>query len=146
MSKYSLRKKRELILSEEAARDQIVELLEYYDIDVDGDTSDERANQGVEKILDKLTTFVRQGVLEVGTDDKGKIQVKHNLSGGESLVYGEINARAKVVMEKCDQNANYSRVYALMGSLCGLGKGAIEKLPAKDLNVVEVLGTVFMIA
>jgi hypothetical protein len=146
VSKYSLRKKKEMILSEEAARDQIVELLEYYDIDVDRNEVEDAVSKQVENTLDQLTLYVRQGVLEIARNDKGKLEVKHNLSGGDTLVYGEINSKAKLAMEKFDPKAGYSRTYAFMGSLCGLGKGAIEKLPAIDLGVVEVLGTVFMTA
>jgi hypothetical protein len=47
-------------------------------------------------------------------------------------------------MEKFEAGAGYSRIYAFMGALCGVGKAGIEKLPARDLGVVEVLGSVFL--
>ena len=146
-SKYALRKKKELLLSEESAREQILEMLEFYDIDVERNEVEDAAGKSVENTLDNLTTYVRQGVLSVGRNAAtGRLEVTHTLSGGEVLIYGEINAKAKLAMEKFDSKAGYSRTYAFMGSLCGLGKGAIEKLPAIDLGVVEVLGLVFMSA
>lgn len=145
MSKYSRRTPEVFILAEEPAHEQIIDLLEYYDIDVAA-SGDEKAVAGMEAVLDTLTTFVRRGVLEVKWDAKGKIEVLHTLSTGDTLTYHEINSQAKLAMEKFDAKAGYSRVYAFMGSLCGLGKTAIEKLSAKDLNVVEILGTVFITA
>lgn len=143
MSKYSLPPKDEkFVLSEESARDQIVTLLDYYDIDVDRLAGDERGQQVVEKALDQLTLFVRRGVLEVTREPK--LVVTQQLSGGDVLTYREIDSKAKLAMEKFDPTAGYSRIYAFMGSLCGLGKTAIEKLPARDLGVVEILGTVFL--
>lgn len=145
-TKYGLRNKKPFILSEESARDQLLDVLEYYDIDVERNTTEESVSDQVEQMLDNLTNYIRQGVLEVGRTTDGKMTVRHNLSGGDSLTYGEINSKAKLAMEKFDPKAGYSRTYAFMGSLCGLGKGAIEKLPAIDLGVVEVLGTLFMSA
>lgn len=145
ISKYARPAKEEVfVLAEEPAREQVMDLLDYYDIDMT--PSSDKGALTVEKSLDFLTNCVRRGTLEVKRNEKGKMEVVHLLSTGDTLTYKEINSQAKLAMEKFDQDATYSRVYAFMGSLCGLGKAAIEKLGPKDLTVVENLGTLFIIA
>lgn len=147
-SKYATRKATDFQISEESATDQVVELLDYYDIDVDRLTEGEdRAGSALEKALDHVRDGFRSGRLELVRDNTGKLTVVHHLKGaGEPLVYQEISAKAKLAMERFDPAAGYSRLYAFMGALCGIGKGAIEKLPPQDLALVEVLGTVFLTA
>lgn len=150
MSKYALRKKHEHFLSEEAATEQVVDLLEYYDIDVEK-IPEEIAGQdsinpreGVERALDAVRDYIRRGVLEVARDPKsGAVVVNHTLVSGAIITYGELTAKAKLAMDKATKTGNYSRIYALMGSLCGIGQAAVEKFSARDLSVAEVLGAVF---
>jgi hypothetical protein len=145
MGKYSIvRKADEYTLSEESATEQVVTLLTYYDIDVDK-IPDTDAKAGFERALDTVTSFIRRGVLEVITDKDNRVSVIHNLiDGNDKLTYGELGARHKLAMDRVKKGEDYHRMYALMGSLSGIGSGAIEKLKAKDLSVVEVLGTVFL--
>lgn len=144
MSKYAFQKhESDLVISEENAIASVTELLQYYDIDVDR-VNDESALKAIERALDQITLHVRRGVLEFSRDEKSRMNVMHKLSNGDVLIYTEIGSKAKLAMEKFDPNAGYSRIYAFMGSLSGVGKAGIEKLPAKDLAVVELLGTVFM--
>lgn len=141
MSKYSRRKAPEFIISSEIAAEQVCELLEYYDIDVESLDSDE--GNPLEKALDHIARAFRTGALDIERDENGKMLVNQMLANGERLQYREISAKAKLAMEKFKPEAGYSRIYAFMGSLCGLGKGGIEKLEARDLAIVEVLGAVF---
>ena len=150
-SKYALRKRPETyLISEEAARDQVIELLEFYDIDIEklpGDSGEDgkiSPREGFEAALDQLTEYVRRGVVEISGSDTGKLQVRQNLAAAdaEPLFYKEINAQAKLAMDRA-KGKGYGRLYALAGYLCGLGDAAIIKLPARDLAVVEILGTVF---
>jgi len=144
MSKYALKKKKEYLLSEESATEQIVELLTYYDIDVEkiGDNNEAGA-ASLETILDNLNGYVRQGVLEVVRDKDSKLTVVHTLTSGDKVTYGEVSAKAKLAMDKFKQDETYRRIYGMMGSLSGLGSAVIEKMSAHDLSVVEALGTVF---
>lgn len=150
MSKYSIsNRKKQFDISEEVATEQLVELLDYYDIDVErltaGETKEEKlAAAGLEKSLDQIRDAIRAGVVEIVRDGSGKMTVVQTISNGEKLTYGEVSSKAKLAAEKFDQNAGYSRIYAFMGSLAGCGDTAIKKLPARDLGIVEVLGTVFM--
>jgi hypothetical protein len=142
MSKYAIpRKPADYTLSEEAATDQVVKLLTYYDINTE--TFPDEAKVQFERALDTITDHVRRGTLEVMTDPQGRVTVIQNLTNGDKLTYGELGAKHKLAMDRVKQGENYHRLYALMGSLCGLGSGVIEKLPARDLSVVEVLAAVF---
>ena len=146
MSKYGLKKDKKFLISEEAAVDQVVRLLGYYDIDVDRLTSGDDSEMAAkfEMALDSVRDYFRTGQLELGEADGSKLTVIHHLRGGDTLTYGEVSSKAKIAMERFDPQAGYSRLYAFMGALCGIGKGAIEKLGPQDLSVVEVLGTVFL--
>lgn len=139
-SKYTRRKN--YVLSEEVAREQIMDFLEYYDID-----PEQGENNPLEQALQTIEDYIRRGVLEVGRDDASKIKVIHNLSSGnEALEYHEIQAKHKISVDSCKSNAGYTRIYTFMGALSGVGRAGIEKLSAKDLAVVEVLGLVFLAA
>jgi hypothetical protein len=148
-SKYALRKAPDFIISEESATDQVVTLLEYYDIDVEAASDVENEESGIsprvgmERALDQLAVYVRRGILEISADKDSKIKVCQTLAGGETINYKEVNARAKLAMDRV-KGKGYTRVYAFMSSLASLPPGAIEKLPPRDLAVVEVLGTVFL--
>lgn len=143
-SKYGrTRSVAENLLSVESATEQVNDLLEYYDIDVAAIADMPDVGPMFERALDSVRDYVRRGVLEVIRDTNAKLTVKHHVNGVEPLVYRELDAQAKLAMDRVPREQSYARTYALMGSLCGLGSGAIEKLPAKDLAVVEVLGAVF---
>lgn len=143
-TKYTRKKAEDYTLSEEVATEQIIDLLEYYDIDIEqiGD-ADEKAAKGLETVLDTLCRHIRTGKLTVDRGADDKLVVTQTLTNGETLTYSEISAKSKLAMEKYNNDSNYSRIYAFMGSLSGVGKAGIEKLSAKDLGVVEVLGAVF---
>lgn len=146
MSKYAMKKIFEdtFVLSEEVAIEQVNELLGYYDIDLEAllDGSEQTGN-AFEKALDHVARGFRKGALTLDYTPDGKIQVVQKLGNGSELTYSEIAAKNKIAMEKFDPQAGYSRIYAFMGSLCGIGKAGIEKLGPQDLAIVEVLGTVF---
>ena len=144
MSKYARKNKVEYALSEEVAQEMVCEILDYYDIDVEALTAGESkaGAAAFENALDHISRAFRSGKLETERDKNSKLLVIQTLEGGEKLTYGEINARAKLASEKYP-DANYSRIYAFMGSLSGVGKTAIEKLSPKDLAIVEVLSSVF---
>lgn len=150
MSKYAVAKKKDaFVISEEVAIEQVQELLKYYDIDVEalsvGDSREEKAQAiAFERTLDHISHAFRSGALTIEHDKDGKIEVHQAIKGADPLVYVEIRAKHKVVMERFPQEAGYSRIYAFMGSLCGIGKVGIEKLGPTDLGTVEVLGTLFL--
>jgi len=147
-SRFALKTKPANILSEEVAHDQVMDLLSYYDIDPDRQTDAKPEEVSTfERALLQLRDYIQRGALDVGRDKDGRIEVTQTLASGDTIIkYGEIKAKHKVAMETCDPKAGYSRIYAFMGAVSGLGKAGIEKLAPRDLAVVEVLGMVFLAA
>lgn len=143
MSKFGLNKKIEYALSEEVAVNQVVSMLEYYEIDVD--SMDEKQGDAVNSILENLTRFVRQGRLEIIVDDSGIKCIQTLAKNSEiKITYKEIDGRAKTAMgtkKDADQNG---RLYAVMGALSD-GEAALLKLKGPDVSLVENLGAVFLL-
>lgn len=133
------------LLSEEAAMDQVMMFLSYYDIDV-ARITEEQSLQQSERTLDHLRSFIQEGRVEIRRGEGETLEVVHNLKGGSSVIYYEVNADAKLAMDKYPAEARYARVYALMGALCKLGSDAIKKFHVRDLAVVDILGSLFMSA
>lgn len=129
--------------SEDVARDQLMLLLEYYDIDT-GRITDLDLRRDAEQPLDHLLDLIRMGKVEIRRTVQEKVEVVHTLQSGETVIYGELNAKAKLAMDKHSTDARYARKYALMGSLCGMGSAAIELFPPRDLAVVDLLAMLFM--
>ena len=147
-SPFALRKKAEHVLSEESAQEQVLEFLEYYDIDVEKIPKDENGSNSIERALKQLVEYIRRGSVEMGRDGDQKMKVTVMLSKGDTVIeFGELGAKHKLAMDRASKTGgNYERIYALMASLAGLPTGAIEKLPARDLAMVEILGMVFLAA
>lgn len=129
-------------ISEEAAREQLDALYGYYEIDFND--MPKALGEALKATDRKLVKAVRLGRIEVGTDDKGVIQVTQTTRNGEKLTYREIDGNAKIAMGGKDENDAYGKAYALMGSLSGVGEAGIQQLKSHDLSVVECLGTVFL--
>lgn len=144
---FALRKKAEYVLSEESARDQVLDFLEYYDIDVTKIPLDENNSNSVDRALKQMTEYIRRGSVEVGRDADQKLKVTVTLTRGDTVIeFGELGAKHKLAMDRVSDKGNYSRIYALMASLAGLPAAAIEKLPARDLAMVEIIGMIFLAA
>jgi hypothetical protein len=145
MSKYALPPKpaEAFQLSEESAMVQVLDFLTYYDIDtaraVDSDNL-----AAVERTLDALRDFIREGKVEIRRDSNSKLEVVHNLAGGTPITYRELNAEAKLATDRLPGNAGIARAYALMGSLSGIGSDGIKKFSPRDLTIVELLSQLFM--
>lgn len=144
VSRYALKRKTSgFIISEEVAEEQVLDLLTYYDIDL-SKIKDPVKIAFVERVFDQLRDYIRRGQVEIKWDNESRLEVAQHLSGGQEVIYSEVSAKAKLAMDRAPQEARYARIYAIMGSLSGLGSTAIEKLPARDLAVVEILGSVFL--
>lgn len=139
MGKFSLRKK-EYKLSEEVGHDQVMTLIEYYDIDIDSLDNDQ-LEDSLESMFNRLVDHVRTGHVSIEPDDD-KLKITQFLSNDETINYKEITARSKICMDKYKDNERYKRIYAFLGNLSGLGEPGISKLKGKDLSVAEILGSV----
>ena len=128
-------------LSEEVARDQFDIFLDYYDIDIDGHKEDTRAMLMMS--VRKIVRAIRRGKLEISLDQEGDVVVQQNLKQ-DKITYAVISGRHKVAMKAKSDTDNYGKLYALMGSLSGLGEKAITDLRGADLGVVECLGAFYL--
>ena len=144
-SKFALAKKKQPV-SESVAMDQVMSFLEKFDIDVDT-IEDKKSKSGVESTLNKMTAYVRSGLIEI-VDKDGQITIVQHLShpkgNVQTLEYKEISGRHKVAMDGYDENERYKMMYSLAGSISGIGYDGILKLEGKDLSVAEVLGAIFL--
>jgi hypothetical protein len=145
--------KEDMQISKETAKDQLDQLLNYYDLDpddykeiqVDGNS----AGIAIDVSIKKITKAIMKGRLEITLDDNGRPFVVQHLVGRyksvDKLTYKPITGSAKVEMDKRKGESN-SKLYALMGSLSGEGAEIIQALEGPDLSLVESLGGLFLMA
>ena len=133
-------KKLAMKLSEDSAQEQLNKLLDYYEIDFN-DIPIEQKN-AFEMIGKKLVKFIRQGRLEIKTEDG--IQCIQTLRNGTTTItYKELNGKAKTAMGTKGPDDGNGRIYALMGALSD-GETVITDLKGPDLSLAECLGAVFL--
>jgi hypothetical protein len=123
------------------AKEILQEWLDYYDIEFD-DIVNEQGKEGAETAVNKLKRAIRNGRLEIEEDpEKGLIVIQHTKK--TVIKYGEISGKSKMEADK--HKGNHSRLYAILGSLSGLGVDAIAKLKGKDLGLAECIAVVFLV-
>jgi plasmid stabilization system protein ParE len=124
-----------------AAHETIKKMLDYYEIDID-EIEDKDLKRAIKQGYDRLIKAARLGRLSVKLEDG--IKIIQTLKNGESIEYREIDGVAKTEMAGKQADDHYGKSYALMGSLSGLGEGAIKQLKGVDLSLAEVLGLIFL--
>lgn len=147
MSKYSLPEKTPKI-SEETAHDQIMMLLERYDIDVD-QMETEKA-ETMETTIDKVVGAIMKGQLEVKEEDDGEIIVVQYImhrsanSTVDKLVYGEMRNRDHIAMES--KGNEIKKMSSLLASMCKTNgaKSIIGQLRSSDATAAEYLSLLFL--
>lgn len=145
-SKYSLEKKK-VIVSEENAHVQIMQLLERNNINVDKLDEDEIVK--VEKCLDTITSAIIYGQIEVLEED-GKVKIKQNIllrgekSTVDHLIYGEVTGTAHIDMSSSDNHLE--RALSLMSNICETNgaNAIIKQLRSSDLSIAEALSVLFL--
>lgn len=129
-------------ISEEVARDQFQEFLDYYDLDPSVMPEDQRA--AFESSASRIIKAVRSGKLEFGQDGTVKQFLKKPVGEVSEIKYEELSGMHKVAMKSKKGEDHYGRMYALLGSLSGLGEMGIMKLKGADLSVAESVGIIFL--
>lgn len=135
------------VLSKDAAESVVQKIFDYLEIDMD-EIEDKETKRMIKANIGRLVKAVRLGRLEVLTNDGFKIvqHLRNDANKENSLTFRAPGAQAKKAMgEKLITDFN-GRIYALMGSCCGYGEAAIDKLDPVDLSVVEVIGAIFLSA
>lgn len=139
--------KKKRTISEESAQEQMQEFLDYYDIDA-RDIEIDQGEESVETVLNRLIRAIQKGYLEVDMSG-GEPVVTQNLQHppGEvkTLVYGVIQARHKIEMDKASKDRGAVRMHALMSALSGEAPRAIQSLQGVDMSIMERLATLFMV-
>jgi hypothetical protein len=131
-------KKKENVLSEESAKEQLDLLLDYYGMD-SNDMPEEH-----ESTVKEIIRAIQSGAIEV-KENEGVVTVIQNLVSGQTLEYKGVDlASAKMAMKAAKVDDHYGRIYALTGSLSGVGIDGIKKLAPKDLSITESLGVIFL--
>ena len=134
-------------ISPESAATQVDELLDYYDVVAD---DREPKDAGVIRAMRaKLVRYYQRGRLDHIRDTKGHLVVRQHLVEPPGTVpvfeYGGQMSAARVAMDAYESQAFYQRMYALMGSLSGLGETAIRALGNRDVAVMETVAQVFLV-
>lgn len=126
-------------ISAQVAGDQIATFRKYYDFGSDVLNKEQEA--AIAQPLKVVTKALMAGRLVFDDDCVTITQYRKN---GDDLVYKEVSGRAKMEMAKQPEDNTYGRLYALMGSLCGLDLNAMAKLKGPDLKCMEMLGLLFI--
>lgn len=146
MGKYALKKK-EPVISKENAIDQIMVLLERYDIDT-AEMEDEES-KAFEQTIDNVVKAIMKGALEV-FEANGEVKVKQIIqntsekSTVKELIYSECKGKHHILMKK---GANdQAKMLSLMFSMCETNGGfsIIEQLKSSDLKYLEYLSLLFL--
>lgn len=141
------KKKKEMVLSEEAAEQQLQLFLDYYDIDLE-DTDDKdllRANRSVKK---KVIKAIRKGLVEVKEENE-TLNVYQTLEKPmqgitNPIRYKEPTGHSKIAMKESDKEDYYGKMYNLLGGMSGEGKAPFLKMKGKDLSIAESLALLFL--
>lgn len=140
-SRFKIEKKR--VISEENAVAQVIKFCEKYDLDVEPEEGE--INEALDSFLSAITEYVSLGYLSF---DLEKMEITQKLQDPPAdvaeLVYQKIGGRQKRAMDGFGSDEHYAKVYALMGSACGMDGNAIQKLSGVDIKVVEALGLAFL--
>jgi plasmid stabilization system protein ParE len=132
------------ILSQEAAEAEIKKIFDYYEIDAN-EIEDKDQKKFIIANYDRMIKAARLGRLEVKTE-KGIEVIQHLRGSDDTVIYKEIDGNAKVATAGKETTDMYGRIYAVQGSLTGLGETAIRKMKGVDLSLCEVLGAIFLSA
>lgn len=126
-------------LSQEVAEDNLTQFLDFYEIYPE-ELPSEPEKDAVHTAINKLIIAVRKGWLTFKEDGtcvqrlKNKTEIKYGVLSGASKVQ---NKHRK---NESEDAMRTNRLYAMMGSLAGLGAEDMRKFTALDLSTMECLG------
>jgi hypothetical protein len=141
MAWYNNKKEAEYKLPLEAGRKAVVELLEFYGIEMDDTPVD---GKSPDEGMDMLCHFYRTGALENKQDSVTGFTVVQHLSSGQDLTYREMKGSDRIVIDRYDVKTQFNeKVNAILGKLSGLGEDVIAKLMRDDRRAASILSTIF---
>ncbi|MCK5127580.1 MAG: hypothetical protein KAR42_15090 [candidate division Zixibacteria bacterium] len=125
------------VISWEVANEQFNLFLDYYDLEAE-DFANEATKEQFETASNKLVKAITKGRLEIKEEES--LCVTQILKNGEHIEYGVVSGKHKLAMKGKKDTDIFGRIYAIMGSITGLGETAILKLAGIDLSIAESLG------
>ena len=136
--------KKDYKISEEAAYEQLMNILRYYDFEIEVYGSDDKPKIEVE--LRKIIQAIRDGKVEVAESDKGCHFVQHlSKEGEEPITYSGSLSKAKSAMDGRDPKAIKASLLAFAGSITNLGVGGVKRLGDKDYQIMEMLSSFLLL-
>ena len=140
------KKKSVIVISEEAASDQLELLLEYYDIDKN-DIEIEQGPEALQTLMNGLVRAISKGRLEISLGAEGKLVVVQHLKyapgDATTIEYCIVGQKAKMAMDRVKASREQERKCAFMSSLAGLPAGGVDKLVSVDMGTMDRLATLF---
>ena len=132
-------------VSEQVAKDQFKIFADYYDLDVT--LVPASARESVDSAIDRIMKAIKQGRLEIRTSESGVELVqtfKFPMGEKSSMTYGVLTGKTKVALKTKSEQDPFGRMYALAGSLTGIGDDGIMALKGPDLSLAECIGCLFL--
>lgn len=148
--------KREYKLSAENAKEQLDLFFDWYNLDLEEaakeqgkEVDSDEAKAELYKPFYPVIRAIRQGAIEfkVESSKEGETLVAiqrlfRPIGPITELKYGEVTARACSLV-KTGNSA--SEKYQFLGILCGEGKPVIDKVRGPDVQVLDMLGSLFLL-
>lgn len=141
-------KKNDLVISQEAAEEQLNLFLNYYDIDLEDTGNDKDLARANRSVKNKIIRAVRKGLVEFKEEDD-TLNVYQNLTkplqGVTSPIkYKEPTGHSKIAMKESENTDQYGKMYNLLGGMSGEGKKPFLQMKGKDLSIAESLALLFL--
>ena len=142
--------KKEVKLSFENSVAQVVELLAYYDYDINA-IEDAKEKSGVEKQLKDMARFYMDGRFENRKNEDGApIVVQHLFETPGTLkeiTYQEFTGNIRVASGDGIEirKDTFNMAYKMLEGMSGMGTGIRDKLRGADLKAAEALGNLFFL-
>lgn len=138
------------VLSQEVAEDQLMLLLDFYEIYED-DLGSDAEKDAVETASNKVLIAIRKGLLTFNEDGtfiqtlESKTRKKKSKTEKPTTIeYGVLTGKAKTQnkykKDESEDAMRTRRLYSMMGSLANMGSEDMMELSATDLSVMECVG------
>lgn len=154
-SKFAFKKKKQYVIAEDLALEQIELLFDRYRIDIEKTAEkDPEQAESIESAAEIVLEAVRLAELEIYIDDndgklKAKQHVQHRSAQGKvkELIYAEIEGNDQSAMPTGKKINEYSRMHGLLGSMCELPQGAsyVKSLRSSDGKTAVALSILFLV-
>lgn len=143
------RDEKKLILSQEVAEDQLMLLLDFYEI-YEEELGSEAEKDAVKTASNKVIIAIRKGLLTFKEDGtftqtlESKTRKKKSNEKPTTIEYGVLTGKAKTQnkhkKDESEDAMRTRRLYSMMGSLANMGSEDMMELSATDLSVMECVG------